>query len=133
MNTWIMPCNVSIFNIVEHFEVEDEMYWLGTQATDVGDIIYLYVGKPFSEIKYKCEVIDCQIDEQIIQQSNYDVLKKDSKRRKNFIKIKMIQRYPLGIFPFHTLMQHGLVSVQSQMRISSELIKYLQENERGNE
>lgn len=126
MNTWIVPCNLTVFNIIEHFDGHKTMLWKGTSATETGDVVYLYIGRPFSEIKYKCVVVESNLPMSLIESSEYDVLKVPSKRRKNFIRIEMEQEYPRGLLPLSKLMKHGLVSVQSQMRLAPGAVQYIE-------
>lgn len=122
---WILPCNINHFDIIAHFKRSDIMIWKGVPATKIDDIVYLYVGRPYSEIKYICKVIACDLDVQVIEKSTFNCLKKETKRKTNIIRIQKIIQIPKGMLCYADLKEHGLASVQSQMRVSEELSKYI--------
>ncbi len=124
-NTWLMPCNPNFFDIISHFEKNDEMLWKGVSSTAIDDTVYLYIGRPYSEIRYMCKVVETWIDKDIVEESNFDLIKKDTINRKNIIRIKKVKAFPAGKLPYNDLIKHGLVSVQSQMRVSKELSDYI--------
>ena len=55
---WIVPCSVKFFNIVEHFENNKSIVWRKVSALREGDVAYIYVGAPYSQIMYKCHVVN---------------------------------------------------------------------------
>ena len=125
MNTWIIPCNPNMFDIVEHFSNNTKMMWKATSSTEEGDLAFIYVGRPFSSIMFKCEIIRSRITYSEILKSEYDILKHETKMRKNYVEMQLIEKYPSTWFPFKELVRHELLSVQSQMRMPNELIKYM--------
>lgn len=129
MNTWIIPCNIKYFDLFTHFENTDWMLWKGVSKTSVGDIVYLYLGSPYSEIRYKCRVSEINVNQEEVKKSGIDLLLKETKNRKNMIRIQLQKVFPEKLFGYWTLKEHGLVSVQSQMRISKELQDYLSSHE----
>ena len=126
---WILPCNINIFDVNAHFTTSKDLYWGATSATKVGDTLFVYVGRPFSEIKYRCRVIETNISEKTIKESNVAFLT-IKKNKRNFIHLRLEISYPEHYFSYSDLVEHGLVSVQSQMRISDELEKYIKGKEK---
>lgn len=124
-NQWIIPCNLSFFDIISHFEENDEMLWRATSATAEGDIVYLYVCRPYSRIMYRCHVVATNIDNHEIEASPYAQILAPSKNRRNYIRIK--KDYPIADdrLSFDELKLHGLASVQSQMRLSPDLSNHI--------
>ncbi len=127
-NNWILPCNINIFDINTHFSASQELYWGATASTKTGDILFVYIGRPFSEIRYRCRVVETDVPENVIKASQVYFLT-EKKRKRNYIRIKLEKSYPEHFFPYYELIDNGLVSVQSQMRITNELEQYIKEKE----
>ncbi len=121
---WILPCNTDIFDVISHFSKSNQLFWGATSATQEGDILYIYVGRPYSEIKYRCHVTETNIPESIVANSNVAFLT-EKKNKKNYIRLELDEVFPDGFLPYKEMTGHGLVSVQSQMRITDELAKYI--------
>lgn len=58
---WIISCNVNDYNIFGAFEEYKAIFWHKQKAlskSKIGDIIYIYCGKPYSKIMFKCKITD---------------------------------------------------------------------------
>ena len=53
MTSWIVPCNLAYYDVAGAFANLPCVTWKQTRKVCVGDIVYIYVGKPISAIKYK--------------------------------------------------------------------------------
>lgn len=58
---WVYPANPKYFDLDHGFSVSDQLYWKQSSKVHVGDLIYIYYGMPFGEIRYLCEVSECDI------------------------------------------------------------------------
>lgn len=54
---WIIPCNIKVYDVIEHFKSSKRIVWKNSFTIHPGDVAYLYLSAPFSEIRYKCLVI----------------------------------------------------------------------------
>ena len=72
---WIVPCSVKFFDVVNHFEENNTIVWRKVSALKKGDTAYIYIGAPYSEIKYKCHIIDDDVDEKTLQSNEYAIRK----------------------------------------------------------
>jgi len=115
---WIIPCNPKYFNIDKAFEESKEILW--KQSTDIkaGDIVYMYLASPFSQIRYKCKVTEVNIP--------YDYEDKNLKINK-VMKIKLMKKYPENKFPFKLLKEQGLNTVRGPQILSEKLSKLLEQ------
>ena len=52
-NKWIVPANPKYFDIDKALEKNNTIIWKQTTDIQINDIIYVYVGKPYSSIMYK--------------------------------------------------------------------------------
>jgi len=80
MRTWVIPCNPNYYNVQEAFSKLKILDWKQNEGYDiqVGDLIYIYVGKPVQAILFKCKVnkVDlCKVEiddhEFVIDGTNY--------------------------------------------------------------
>lgn len=130
---WIIPCNISFFNLIKHFEKNKTVVWRNAFTIHKGDIAYIYIGRPYGEIRYKCRVISDQVDEQLLQENTYAIPAKKTNnyfsKKEKYIVMEYICEYPEGTFPLESLRKHGLGQVQIQARADRRLQAYLTEIE----
>ena len=82
MNTWIMPCNLKYFDINERFDSYDYVVWKNGAKILKDDVVYIYVGKPFSCIKYKCVVEDPDVENSVLDENAYARIGEIERNRK---------------------------------------------------
>lgn len=58
---WLIPANPKLFDVVRAFEEEEIIDWTQSSDVHVGDLLYMYVGVPYSAIMYKCRAIEVDI------------------------------------------------------------------------
>lgn len=61
MNTWIIPANTKYYNVFKAYAAFKELDWRLRSTPEVGDIVYIYVARPYSCIKFKTEVVAINI------------------------------------------------------------------------
>ena len=59
---WIIPCNPQSYNLQAALTNSDEVYWRQNARYEIGDIIYIYLSKGVSAIRYKAIVIRTDIE-----------------------------------------------------------------------
>ena len=121
MQKWMIPCNVKNFNIIEHFSNETTAFFKRNRALTLGDEVYIYVARPFSEIKYKGEIIKTGIQPNAVDKK-YGVSCLDTK---TFVEVKLTQVFPDNTFPGAILKEHGLGQVVNQQLIRGEIESYI--------
>ena len=116
VNYWIFPANPKYYDIVGAFNDNDTITWRQLNNVLVGDIVYLYITKPYACIMFKCEVIEVNIP--------YDY--KDKKFSMNYImRIKLLKKYDNDEFTFDKLKEYGVTSVRSPRKAPSRLCQEL--------
>lgn len=133
VENWIVPCNVKIYDIVEHFKIKKTVVWKNAFTIRKGDTVYLYLANPYAEIKYKGTVINDNVDEQLLSNNAYAISAKKSNnyfsKKEKYMQIELIDEFPPGTFPLKTLREHGLGQVQIQARTDRRLQKFIDEVE----
>ena len=125
MNTWIMPCNLKYFDINERFDSYDYVVWKNGAKILKDDVVYIYVGKPFSCIKYKCVVEDPDVEKSVLDENAYARIGEIERNRK-YMKLKKIYAYEDGI-TLAKLQELGLFGVRKQTRMDRKVLAYMNE------
>lgn len=128
---WIVPCSVKFFDVVKHFEENDTIIWRKVSALKKGDTAYIYIGAPYSEIKYKCHIVDDDVDEKTLQKNKYAIRKTESGKRQKYIKMKLDYVYDDGELSLDKLRANGLGQTQIQARTDRRLQVYISDVDRG--
>ena len=128
---WIIPCNLKIFNLIEHFATNNRVVWRNAFSIHEGDTVYIYIGSPISEIRYRCKVLTTQVDSKTLEENSYAISKKKfnnyySKREKYIIMEKECE-YKEGCLPLADLRAHGLGQVQLQARIDRNVLRFIEQ------
>ncbi len=128
-DVWIIPCNPNYYDIVAAFDHLDVIEWSQSINTTVGDTVYIYVGEKYKSIMFKCEVIaaDQYGNRSTDDYPYYKELAKDPDIR--YMKLKLVDKYPIGQYPLKELKENGLTSVQGRSKATVQLMKYLTTNE----
>ena len=126
---WIIPCNVKVFNVIEHFKDKKTVIWKNSFTIKKGDVAYIYLGSPYSEIRYKCKVINDEIDDQTLRMNSYAIPAKKSNnyfsKKEKYVELEYICCFPEKTFPLNDLRENGLGQVQIQARIDRRLQAYI--------
>lgn len=110
---WIIPANPSYFDLDHAFTQRDVIFWKQTAKMQIGDIVYMYYGAPYSEIRYLCRVTAIDIPADI-----------DGKVRiKKMMKIQKLYQYKGGKIDRKVLQKHDVVSVRGPRFIPEDLIE----------
>ena len=125
-DVWVIPCNPKYYDIVAAFDKLDVIEWNQSTNTTVGDTVYIYVGEKYKSIMFKCEVIasDLYGDRTTDDYPYYKDLSKDPDAR--YMKLKLVEKYPVGQYPLKDLKENGLTSVQGRSKATVQLMKYLE-------
>lgn len=125
---WIVPCSVKFYNVVEHMEKRDTIVWRKVSALRTGDTVYLYLGAPYSEIKYRCHIINDDVDDETLKENAYAVRNVEGYHKRNrYLMLKLDYTYPDGTFSLEKLREHGLGQTQTQARTDRRLQAFINE------
>ena len=125
MENWIIPCNIRVYDVLAHFERKDTIV-MGTVASlKKGDIAYLYLGAPFSQIKFRCHVLSDEIDDATLSENNYAIRRRTTHRTLKYIMLKLDYTYPTDMLSLSVLKKHGLCQIQIQSHVNRTLQSYL--------
>jgi Uncharacterized protein conserved in bacteria len=113
---WIIPANPNYFDLDHAYEQTDEIYWKQTAKMVVGDLVYMYYGAPYSQIRYLCVVTAIDIPADI-----------DGKVRiRKMMRIKKLYRFQGDKLDRRILKKHGVVSVRGPRYIPEDLVEEIE-------
>lgn len=124
-DVWVFPSNPNKYDIVAAFNKLDIIEWSQTTNTAVGDTIYIYVAGDYKSIMFKCEAIAVDLYGNRSDEDYEFYKEKEKKLDVKYMKIKLIEKYPVGQFPLSELKEKGLVSVQGRCKATAQLVEYL--------
>jgi len=126
---WIIPCNLKHFDVIEHFKSNEYVIWKNSFTIRKGDMAYIYIGSPVGEIRYKCEVVSDEVDQELLNSNSYAIVRKESNnyfsKKIKYIQLKLLREYIPGTFTLEKLREHGLGQVQIQARTDRRLQNYI--------
>ena len=122
MGVWIIPCNSSFYDIEGAFERFDRLDWKQSRKLEVGDVVYIYVGRPTKAIMYKCRVNKTNLPELEIDDSAFVINDSAYANYGNYMELELLHKFRSDQLPLETLFDHGLQgNIQGPRHASAEL------------
>lgn len=118
-NEWVIPANPKYWDIINCFNDTNIIDWKQSKGINKDDIVYIYVGSPYSAILYKCQAIECN------KESIYHEFSKS-------MSIKLIERYPKDKYTFDIVKDYDLKAIRGARRMPQKLIDKIKEDEQTN-
>ena len=117
---WIIPCNPLQYDVIGAFNEMKKVEWKQSVNINIGDIVFIYVGKPYKQIMFKCVAnkVDLhsadRIDDSkfVIDDSNYS-------NTGRYMELED-DRYSL-----ERLREYGVHSIQGPCRVKKALRDYM--------
>ena len=112
---WIIPANASYFDVIDYFNSNEEVIWKQSSNIKDGDIVYIYVGSPYSALLYKTKAIN----------TNMEYFSNRRNRNSNGMLLKVLKSYPQDKFTFKKLNELGVKAIRGPRHITEDLKKEL--------
>lgn len=130
---WIVPCNIKRFDLISHFENSDTVVWKNSFTIKQGDTVYIYIGAPIGEIRYRCTVISDSVSDGLLAENKYAVDEKTGNnnfsKKVKYVQLKKEIEYPSNFLVLNELRKNGLGQVQIQARADRKLKAFLEQAE----
>lgn len=126
--TWVFPCNVKYFDVFKHFSENNTVIWKRRGAVHKDDIVYIYVGAPYKGIRFKCHVVNEDVDEDVVQKNQY-AIPKNSTGKEHYVELELDKEFEDDTFPLKELKENDLGQVQIPARASRKLRSFLERGE----
>lgn len=122
---WIIPCNPHSYNLQAALTNSDEMYWRQNARYEIGDIIYIYLSKGVSAIRYKAIVIKTDIEIKS-EDDPYWIDKTMQSQKLKKVLLKRIKTFNTALLSYDVLKENGLKStIQGPIKLKGSLREYV--------
>jgi len=120
--SWIVPCNIKYFDIIGLFKRQKLVCYKQSTNVEAGDVVFIYIGQPYSEIKYRCRVLETNMPVCYIDDDAFVINGKVYLDYGRFMTLLLEEEYMNGQMTLHALHELGIKgSIQSPMKISPSL------------
>ena len=108
MSSWIVPCNLAYYDVAGAFANMPRVTWKQTRKVCVGDIVYIYVGKPLSAIKYKARAVAVDQSVRNYDDSAYAIVPAKYADNDKYMDLELLQIYDDSALSLGLLKENGL-------------------------
>lgn len=109
METWIIPCNPKFYDIVGAFSKLKKIDWRQTvKNVEIGDEVYVYVGKPVSAIRYRCTVNKVDLPELEIDDLEFNMDSKALGTYPKYMELELLETFDENRYSIEVLRSRGL-------------------------
>ena len=121
MTEWIIICNPNSYDVDGAFSKLKRIDWRQGINAEVGDQVYIYVGKPKKAIRYKCVVRKINLPVQEIDDDDFRVDDSSYGGYGRYMELELLEQYNNEKLVLHALMKNGLKTIQGPSRITPQL------------
>lgn len=118
MASWIVPCNLTYYDVAGAFANLPYVTWKQTRKVCIGDIVYIYVGKPISAIKYKARAVAVDQTVRNYDDSAFAIVPAKYADNTKYMDLELVQTYDDDDLPLALLHEKGIKgNIMSARRI----------------
>ncbi len=130
-DSWIIPCNMKVFDVVDHFATSDIICWKRGAGEKIGDDVYIYVGIPNKAVMYRCIVEDDRVSDEEMKKHQY-ATKGNLGAGYRYMKLRKeyVFKEPVTL---DELRETGLYMVRKQSRVDKKVLTILKNKETPSE
>jgi 5-methylcytosine-specific restriction protein A len=126
MTTWIIPCNTKYYDVIGAFSSLPRIDWKQSSKIDVGDEVFVYVGRPYKAILFKCRVTKTNLPKTEIDDSAFVIDGENYLNYGNYMELELEKKFEENQLSLDVLIQNGLQgNVQGPRRPNESLQRLL--------
>ena len=122
---WVIICNPRFYDVMGAFKEFSCIDWKQSTNIKQGDVVYIYIGLPYKEIRYKCIAREVELKKTTIDDTEFILDGSNYENYERYMKLELVSEYNEGQYPYSELKTNGLKSVQGPSRVSEELAEYI--------
>lgn len=129
---WLIPCSTDVFRIHDYFANNNIIDWKQSHYKfKEGDIVYIYCSMPEMRIRYKCKVLQPDIEyKESINDEEYwghkHIFNAVAKQNR-YVRMELVKTINCVDLSLPTLISFGLKKApQGPQKIHGELLNYIQ-------
>lgn len=128
MTSWIVPCNPEKYDIKGALQKLIQIDWhQKASSIETGDIVYIYVSKPYQKILFQCVVVKTNMDDYEIDDRKFV---KDGAQFLNegpYMRVHLVKKLDECDIDLKALRIQGLKgNIQGPRRVDGELLEYIE-------
>ena len=131
--SWVISAKLSYFNVEKAFEENSMLEWGQIANYEVGDIVYIYVTSPKSQIEYKCKVVEINIPylSKIVEDKKY-YLENENEPADKYVRLELIKKFTTPLT--HDFLKSNGVNAtfQGPTKVKGKLLELLNQYEQDN-
>lgn len=131
---WIISCNTNDYDIFMAFDEFKTLIWHKQRAlssSKEGDNVYIYCGKPYSKIMFKCQIIGFLSKDECVETDkkywkNYEKIKTSEE----YMELKLLEKFDMEELSLDNLKKEFNYNPQwpKGYETTDEMIKYIEKN-----
>ena len=110
---WLIPANPKYFDLDHGFAASAQLYWKQSFDAKPGDLVYIYYGMPYGEIRYLCAVTESDLP---YKGAHDEPMKVDK-----LCRIRCLYRFEGGLLNREKLKELGIVNVRGARYMTQQL------------
>lgn len=108
MTDWIIPCNPQYYDVFGAFDKFKVLDWHQANPNmEIGDIVYIYVGKPTQAIMFKCKVNKVNLSENNVDDSEF-AKNRGVYDNQRYMELELLKKYSQDVLSMAVLREHGV-------------------------
>lgn len=131
MKYWVIPCNIKAYDVISAFKKLTEVDWKQSKnmkSAMIGDIVLIYLSRPYSCIKYVCKIKDVNNPQTTIDDSVYIVKGDNYVDYGNYMRLELLENIKESLLTFENLKLHGLKgNIQGPRSLKDNLLNFILE------
>lgn len=125
MSIFVYPCNITFYDIVQHFKHNNRIVWRKTSGIIEADTVFIYLSNPYRTIKYQCKVISDSVSMDLLNQNLYAVPKGKLASKCEYIQMEMVREFTDNEITLEQLKENGMGQFMVPMRAKDTLASFL--------
>lgn len=131
MKYWIIPCNVKDYDVIGAFNKLSEIDWKQSnnmKSAAVGDMVLIYLSRPYSCIKYICKIKEVNKPKSTIEDSVYIMKGDNYVNYGNYMQLELLESINETLLTFEILKLNGLKgNIQGPRSLKDNLLSFIRE------
>lgn len=103
----------------------NKINWKQSRNVSVGDTVYIYIGKPYQEIRYQTTVIESDLSHITIKDSKFVKDGTNFVNHGRYMTLELTREFNNRELIYQELIQNGLGSVQGPAKVSEQLESFI--------
>ncbi len=120
-DSWIVSYNTKNFDLVSFLQDHDSFVMKKTRSLQRGDVVYLYIAKPYGCVLYRCLVTDDHVGEEKLAENRY-AIEKYASHKMSYMELSVEFRFSGKGMTFSFLRDNGVGQLLNPSRLDQSTL-----------